>query len=94
MRYINITLVDGNCYVFCMRRVACVVDVETKGVYGFHFVTESGTEEKVEDLHFIKVECEFAFQFYELPAQPGRCGEASSFTGVIGACPYKKESCP
>jgi hypothetical protein len=55
VRYINITLVDGICYVFCVRRVTCFVDEDAYGGNGFHFVSESDTEEKVEELHFIKV---------------------------------------
>jgi hypothetical protein len=42
--------------------MTCFVDEETYGIYDFHPVTESDTEEKIE-LHFIKVDVVLRFNF-------------------------------
>jgi hypothetical protein len=52
----KVTGLERHGYVFRVGGVTCLVHCPAEGGYGFHPVAESDTEEKVEELHFIKVE--------------------------------------
>jgi len=52
----KVTGLERHGYVFRVRSVTFFIHEEAHGGYGFHPVGKSDTEEKVEELHFIKVE--------------------------------------
>jgi hypothetical protein len=52
----KVTGLERHGYVFRVGGVTCLVHCPAEGGYGFHPVAESDTEEKVEELHFIKVD--------------------------------------